>query len=284
MKPGGATMGLLSGIRALGRKSQAAVVVQKLLEQQMAHGLLNADPSPHMLANKLVEVVWDRNPKVFDSGGELPHKLSVAAAALASGVNALARTGEREAMLALLTSLGAVLTELVATGDRLGLRAADLYLVDQAESVFRHFSEPSVADKARSSPQEPPTGQPGAAKLTTSDGILTPIEVEIVQAFANEIGKAAKARGVAKFIEVQAGVLSIGLGFLDQEENYIVLGSMVVVSKSHGKYECSIRGVDNSEIPGAEVYSDVLTGLKATQSYFAFMASRTGKLCSASSG
>jgi hypothetical protein len=265
----------------MGRKSQAAVVVQRLLEQQVAHGLLSPEPSPHTLANKLVEVVWDRNPNVLASGGELPHKLSLAAAALSSGVNALARSGEREPMLALLTSLGAVLTELVATGDRLGLHAVDLYLVDQAESVFRHFSEPSAADNGRSSPQMPPSSKQSAEQA--ANGILTPIEVEIVHAFASEIGKAAKARGVAKFIEVQAGVLSIGLGFLDQEDNYIVLGSMAVVGKPQGKYECSIRGVDNSEIPGAEVYPDVLTGLKATQSYFAFMAARVGKLCSESS-
>ena len=232
-----------------------------------------------MLANKLVEVVWDRNPKVFDSGAALPHKLTVAAAALSSGVSALARTGERTVMLALLTSLGSILAELVATGDRLKLHAADLYLVDQADAVYRHFSEDREGDNIGLARAESPSGSQVAAKPAIDTSILAPIEVEIVQAFVEEIGKAANARGIAKFIEVQAGVLSIGLGFLDQKENHIVLGSLVVVSKPHGKYECSIRGVANSEIPGAEIYPDVLTGLKATQSYFAGMASRVGKLC-----
>lgn len=133
-------MGLFSGVKALVRKSEAAVVVQKLLERQVTLGFLGADPAPSVLANKLVEVLWDRNPKIFDSGA-LPHKLSVAAAALSSGVNAMARAGDRETMLVLLTSLGTVLMELIATGDRLGLHATDLYLIDQAEAVHRHFSQ-----------------------------------------------------------------------------------------------------------------------------------------------
>ncbi|MDP9603352.1 UNVERIFIED_ORG: hypothetical protein J2W38_003141 [Variovorax paradoxus] len=136
----GGAMGLFSGVKVLVRKSEAAVIVQKLLERQVALGFLGADPAPSVLANKLVEVLWDRNPKIFNSG-TLPHKLSVAAAALSSGVNAMARAGNREAMLAMLTSLGTVLMELIATGNRLSLHATDLYLIDQAEAVHRHFSE-----------------------------------------------------------------------------------------------------------------------------------------------
>lgn len=133
-------MGLFSGVKSLVRKSEAAAVVQKLLERQVTLGFLGIDPSPGTLANKLVEVLWDRNPKIFNSG-TLPHKLSVAAAALSSGVNAMARAGDRETMQVLLTSLGTVLMELTATGDRLGLHATDLYLIEQAEAVRRHFSE-----------------------------------------------------------------------------------------------------------------------------------------------
>lgn len=134
-------MGLFSGAKALVCKSEAAVIVQKLLERQVALGFLGTDPAPSVLANKLVELLWDRNPRIFGTAGVLPHKLAVAAAALSSGVNAMARAGDRQTLLALLASLGTALVELAATGDRLDLHATDLYLIDQAEAVHRHFSE-----------------------------------------------------------------------------------------------------------------------------------------------
>lgn len=132
-------MGFFSGVEAAVRKSEAAVVIQKLLERQIACGLLEVEP--RALANKLVQVVWDRNPQLFnDANAKLPNKLALAAAALSSGVNAL-RTGDRSDQLALVTCLGFVLMDLIASEGRHSLSSLDLYLIDQATSVHLHFSD-----------------------------------------------------------------------------------------------------------------------------------------------
>ncbi len=135
-------MGLFSGIKANLCKAKAAVVIEKLLENQAKFGLFpTEEASPAAMANKLVEVTWDRNPGIAASG--FPHKMSLAAASLSSGVLAMDQAGNHEVKLALLTSLGAVLMELLASGNQLKLHSLDLHLIEKAEGVYAHFSEKS---------------------------------------------------------------------------------------------------------------------------------------------
>jgi hypothetical protein len=56
-------MGLFSGIKNTFKKSEAAMVVQKLLETQAKVGLLLHDPAE--LARALVMAVWDKHPALF---------------------------------------------------------------------------------------------------------------------------------------------------------------------------------------------------------------------------
>lgn len=102
-------MGLFSGIKDNYKKSEAAVVVQKLLEIQANAGMLSLPPAG--LATKLVDAVWSERPAVFGGKyGQRPFKMSVAATALANGV--LMFEDEMTTRNALLLSLGNIFSEI----------------------------------------------------------------------------------------------------------------------------------------------------------------------------
>jgi hypothetical protein len=78
-------MGFINSVRTRYRMSQAAVAVQNLLEPHAKIGMLERDPA--LLANRLVADIWAENPDVFEGKfGQRPHKIAVAAIALANGV------------------------------------------------------------------------------------------------------------------------------------------------------------------------------------------------------
>ena len=78
-------MALFRGIKSTYKKSEAAVVVQNLLEHQAKAGLFNLDPAS--IATKLVAAAWKQKPDVFDGlFGQRPHKITVAAFAFANGM------------------------------------------------------------------------------------------------------------------------------------------------------------------------------------------------------
>ncbi len=134
-------MGFFSGIKNNIRKSEAAVLIQNLLENQAALGFFpKTDPTPAEMANKLIQVVWDNNSGIAQSN-PLPHKMALAAVGLSSGVIAMDKAGNREILLALNFSLGQILLELNASGHRMKLHAIDIHLIDKAQGVYTHFSE-----------------------------------------------------------------------------------------------------------------------------------------------
>jgi len=139
-------MGLFSGIKSIYKKSEAAVVVQNLLQHQANVGLLDLDPAT--LANKLVENVWDSKPDVFDGEfGQRPHKLTVAASALANGIE-LFDDGDLNRN-AIVLSLGNILSELETNGRLYPLNSLDHQLLEVSTSIFvdiaQKFSESPLA-------------------------------------------------------------------------------------------------------------------------------------------
>jgi hypothetical protein len=139
-------MGLFSGIKSTYKKSEAAVVVQNLLEHQANVGLFDLDPAK--LANKLVEIVWDSKPDVFDGKfGQRPHKITVAASALANGIE-LFDDGDLNRN-ALVLSLGNILSELETNGRLYPLNSLDHQLIEASMSIFaeiaQEFSESPLA-------------------------------------------------------------------------------------------------------------------------------------------
>ena len=79
-------MGLFSGIKNTYKKSEAAVLIEKLAEHQNRLGTFGfeamEDPKfCHNFANLLITNIWETKPDVYNGKfGQRPHKIAVAAA------------------------------------------------------------------------------------------------------------------------------------------------------------------------------------------------------------
>ena len=119
-------------------KSEAAVVVQNLLEVQQRAFLFDDDPAS--FANKLITVAWERKPDIFNGQfGQLPYKISVAAFALAVGIQD--REPNNVNMRALITSLGNIFQEVQQNGRLYPLNGTDEYLLEYSLKVFEEITE-----------------------------------------------------------------------------------------------------------------------------------------------
>ena len=117
------------------KKSEAAVVVQNVLEISVRTGLGGSIEACAKLANRLVAIVWDERPDLYSGKfGQRPHKISVAAAALAEGVKA-------NPLPALSFALGNVLSEVETNGRLYPLNSVDHVLIEEAVAVFRAAAE-----------------------------------------------------------------------------------------------------------------------------------------------
>ncbi|MCD5979201.1 hypothetical protein K3169_10010 [Pseudomonas phytophila] len=126
-------MGLFTGIKSTFKKTEAAVVVRNLLELQVRVGFFHSDPAK--VANSLVAAVWDQKPDMFDgSFGQRPHKLSVAAVALAGGIENMEEENPDRAGLAI--SLANLLSEIEVNGRFYPLNGIDEELLGIAVVVF----------------------------------------------------------------------------------------------------------------------------------------------------
>jgi hypothetical protein len=130
--------GGFSGIKSTLKKSEAAVVVQNLLEHQARAGMFPADPAK--VANKLVLAVWSQKPDMFDGKfGQRPHKISVAAAALANGIFNLDEDNPNRTGLVL--ALGNLLSEVEVNGRLYPLSSIDHQLLEMAMSTFSELAD-----------------------------------------------------------------------------------------------------------------------------------------------
>jgi len=131
-------MGLFSGIKSRYKKSEAAVVVQNLLEHQAGAGLLTLDPAK--LANKLVAIVWDAKPDIFNGKfGQRPHKIAVAASALANGIYLFEEDNPNRN--ALVFSLSNILKDLETNGGLYPFNSLDQQLIKAAMSVIAEIGK-----------------------------------------------------------------------------------------------------------------------------------------------
>ncbi len=134
----GVVMGIFGGIKNTYKKSEAAAVVQNLLEHQASVGLFSLDPAK--LATKLTGAVWDSKPDVFNGKfGQRPHKITVAASALASGIGLFDVSDLNRNALVL--SLGNLLSELETNGRLYPLNSLDHQLLEASISTFTEIVE-----------------------------------------------------------------------------------------------------------------------------------------------
>ena len=131
-------MGLFSGFKNTLKKSEAAVIVQNLLQIQVDAGLLERDPAK--LANTLVEAAWSSKTDIFNGGfGQRPFKLSVAAISLGMGIQHFAN--DEDTRNALIISLGNILSELEVNGRLYPLNGIDEQLLSAAMAIFAEATE-----------------------------------------------------------------------------------------------------------------------------------------------
>ncbi|HEL3634787.1 hypothetical protein U4I36_12850 [Stenotrophomonas maltophilia] len=126
-------MGLFSGIKDNFKKSEAAVCVQNLLEQQQRIGYFTGNPAN--FANVIVQAAWDDRPDIFSGKfGQRPHKIAVTAVALSRALS-VSREGDAN-RVALLACLGAALSEAHTNAGFYLFNNLDMTLIEAAGEVF----------------------------------------------------------------------------------------------------------------------------------------------------
>ena len=125
-------MGIFSGIKNNLKKSEAAVVVQNLLEIQQRKGF--AVSSPQILASTIIGGAWDEKPYFFDgSKYRRPHKITIAAISLARYCERYPTDTDHEAAL---SSLATALDELQKNPDKYELQDIDYKFIELATKIF----------------------------------------------------------------------------------------------------------------------------------------------------
>lgn len=135
-------MRLFRGIKDTFRKSEAAVIVQNLLEMQQRSGLFDHDPASS--ATRIVDAVWKKSPHLFDGRfGQRPHKISIAASALSNAVDVLEVGNPKSNCFAM--CLGNILNEVSVNGKLYPFSNLDMELLDTAARSFERFAEEFAA-------------------------------------------------------------------------------------------------------------------------------------------
>ena len=124
---------MIRGIVTTWKLNVAAGVTQNLLEM---HGKgSHVGQNAAGLAHRLVKIAYGQRPSLFNGlEGARPHKLSVAAAALAVGVNIF--YDNRDAQLVTVLSLGTVLLEITGKPYLYAFNMQDNRLLTVAEEIY----------------------------------------------------------------------------------------------------------------------------------------------------
>ena len=131
-------LGLFSGIKRKWKKTEAAVIVQNLLENQCKLGMFYLDPVRS--ANLLVSDAWETMPDVFDGKfGQRPNKLSIAAIALATGIKTSPK--EDANVPGLIIALGNILSQVEVNGSFFPFNSIDTRLLASASEVFAEITK-----------------------------------------------------------------------------------------------------------------------------------------------
>ena len=130
-------MGFFRGIKNNIKKSEAAVIIQNLLEMQSKTGLYDRDPASS--ANEIVGAFWDKSVNILDGRfGQRPHKISLAAAALG---DAISKLGQHPYSNNYSICLGNILNEISVNGALYSLNSLDHKLLEESALVLRAHSD-----------------------------------------------------------------------------------------------------------------------------------------------
>lgn len=157
--------------------SAAAVVVQNLLEIHGSGGAIARNAGT--IANKLVGGVYNGDPALFDGKrGKRPHKLSLAAMALANGVKVMSNDAEGRSCFHL--SLGTLLLQLASNPQDYALSGNDHFLLGLAEEVYLSGASTPIMDGIDRCLSKQDTGETalpqGSANKDASAPVLAPAD------------------------------------------------------------------------------------------------------------
>lgn len=129
---------MLSAYYSRFRKSQAAVIIENILTDVVKIPLEQITFSA--MANSLIQRAWESNPDLFDGRlGQRPHKLTVAACAMASGLECFERNSTNYRVL--LLSLGVAINEIRANRHSYKFSPTDTALLKFSCSIFDRETE-----------------------------------------------------------------------------------------------------------------------------------------------
>lgn len=132
-------MTLFKALSTRFKVSQAAAIIQGLLELQARQGLL-LEGNPARLAGLLAHSAQTNMPEFFDgSHGPSPHKLVIAAMALAEGMSS--HQASRALKNSLLIALAQVLKDVERNGKAYGFSALDNQLLEASLKCFIRENE-----------------------------------------------------------------------------------------------------------------------------------------------
>lgn len=149
-----------SGIYNIYKKTEAAVIVQNLLQMQTC--ALIGDLDPKITANELVSLAWELKPDIFGGRfGQRPHKITSASYALALGLDLYKyRTMNK---VAILNSLGNIIREIGANGSLYPLNSLDIQLIEILSQRYKEVS--LISHTAFGFPKDMFTGEGFSPKI-----------------------------------------------------------------------------------------------------------------------
>lgn len=138
-------MGIFTEFKSTYKRSESTLLLKSAFDHHKAMGLLE-NVNTEKLAERLVSDVWQSKPDVFDGAfGQRPHKISVAAAALAYSLDNLPLKKNGQIRLAIECNLGNILNEIRTNGKLYPLNSLDWVLIESAlETLTNQTQEPKT--------------------------------------------------------------------------------------------------------------------------------------------
>ncbi|WP_266180287.1 hypothetical protein [Dyella humicola] len=128
-------MDLFEAKGSAGTSAEAVTAIESLLDQQLRIGLLQGDPKT--LASQLVTQVWAQKPELFEGRiGPKPHRVAIAAIALAAGTRLEAYRNNEALRSSYTFALGLILDEVASNAHVYALHPVDHQLLDAAAATF----------------------------------------------------------------------------------------------------------------------------------------------------
>ncbi|MBW6453784.1 MAG: hypothetical protein K0A92_08405 [Methyloprofundus sp.] len=130
-------MGILGSVKSNFKKSEAAVIIQKLLEMQAGLGTFVGNPAKS--ATLIIANAWNNKPDIFNGKfGQRPHKMSAAATAFAIAIEEM--SPENPHYLPIIFAFSRLIEDYELNGELYPFSSMDIKLLNSARQTFIQVS------------------------------------------------------------------------------------------------------------------------------------------------